>query len=149
VLYITGDIQLGQACEIVVRDDSTLTLYVDGDIHCREGSGVNTESPPEKAATLKLYGTGQDAQDFDIKAKSKWTGVVYAPNADMDLYAGADAYGSIVAKTFEFKAGGDYHYDEALKEVDVDDEGVHFVVKRWYEGNAELSKLDLKSTPRR
>jgi hypothetical protein len=147
VLHITGDIQLGQACEIVVRDDSTLVLYVDGDIHCREGSGINTESPPEEAATLKLYGTGQDSQDFDIKAKSEWTGVVYAPNADIDLYAGADAYGSIVAETFEFKAGGNYHYDEALREVDTDDEGVRFVVKRWYEGNAELSTLDLKSTP--
>jgi hypothetical protein len=119
---------------------------VDGDIHCREGSGVNSESPPEMAATLILYGTG-DAQDFDIKAKSEWTGVVYAPNADIDLYAGGDAYGSIVAKTFEFKAGGNYHYDEALREVDTDDEGVRFVVKRWYEGNANLSTSHLESTP--
>jgi len=106
VLYITGDIDLGQSCEIVVRDDATLTLYVDGDIHCSENSGVNSEAPPEKASTLRLFGTSEGSQDFDIKAKSAWTGVIYAPNADVDLYANGDAYGSVVANTFEFKSGG-------------------------------------------
>ncbi len=139
VLYITGDIDLGQNCEIVVRDNATLTLYVDGDIHCNENSGVNSEAPPEKAATLKLYGTSDSSQDFDIKAKSEWTGVIYAPNADIDLYANGDAYGSVVANTFEFKAGGSYHYDEALRNVETDDEGVRFVVTRWHEGDFDTS----------
>ncbi|MFH1719470.1 MAG: collagen-binding domain-containing protein [Planctomycetota bacterium] len=139
VLYITGDIDLGQDCEIVVRDDATLTLYVDGDIHCNENSGVNSESPPEEASTLKLYGTSDSTQDFDIKAKSAWTGVIYAPNADIDLYAKGDAYGSVVANTFEFKAGGKYHYDEALRNVEVDDEAVRFVVTRWHEGDYDPS----------
>jgi len=139
VLYITGDIDLGQSCEIVIRGDATLTLYVDGDIHCNENSGVNSESPPEKASTLKLYGTSDSSQDFDIKAKSAWTGVIYAPNADIDLYAKGDAYGSVVANTFEFKSGGAYHYDEALRNVETDDEGVRFVVTRWYEGDYDSS----------
>lgn len=139
VLYITGDIDLGQSCEIVINDDATLTLYVDGDIHCDENSGVNSEAPPEKASTLKLYGTSDSSQDFDIKAKSQWTGVIYAPNADIDLYANGDAYGSVVANTFEFKAGGAYHYDEALRNVETDDEGVRFVVTRWHEGDFDTS----------
>jgi len=29
-LHITGDIELGQLCEVVVKDGSSLTLYVDG-----------------------------------------------------------------------------------------------------------------------
>lgn len=145
VLYITGDIELGEECEIVVAENSTLTLYVDGDIHSRANSGVNTKNPPEKAATFKLYATGEGAQDFDIKAKSEFTGVIYAPNADVDLYANGDAYGSVIANSFEFKAGGNYHYDEALREVKVDDEGVRFVVKRWSEGGyRSLSVLDIE-----
>jgi hypothetical protein len=131
VLHITGDIQLGQSCEIVIEEGSTLTLYVDGDMHCRESSGINTENPSQQAETLQVYGTGEGTQYFDIKAKSEFTGVIYAPNADVDLYSGGDVYGAIVADTFEFKAGGNYHYDEALREVDVDDKAVRFVVMRW------------------
>ena len=144
VLYITGDIELGEQCEIVVAENSTLTLYVDGNIHSRANSGINTKNPPEKAATFQLYATGEGAQNFDIKAKSEFTGVIYAPNADVDLYANGDAYGSVVANSFEFKAGGNYYYDEALREVKMDDEGVRFVVKRWHEGDYSLLTLDIE-----
>jgi hypothetical protein len=132
-LHITGAVELGQSCEIVVKDGSSLTLYVDGDIHCRESSGITVESSAKESETLKLYATGDDTQYFDIKAKSEWVGVVYAPNADVDLYAGGDVYGAVVADNFEFKAGGNYHYDRALKEVSIEDEGVRFVIKRWNE----------------
>jgi len=132
-LHITGDIEVGQSCEIVVKEGSSLNLYVDGDIHCRENSGINVENPDNEASTLQLYATGEDTQNFDIKAKSEWVGVVYAPNANVDLYAGGDVYGSIVANNFEFKAGGNYHYDKSLQDVSVDDFGVHFVIKRWNE----------------
>jgi Tfp pilus assembly protein PilX len=132
-LHITGDIEVGQSCEIVVKDGSSLTLYVDSDIHCRESSGITVENPAKEADTLKLYATGEDAQYFDIKAKSEWVGVVYAPNADVDLYANGDVYGSVTANNFSFKAGGNYHYDKALKNVTVEDEGVRFVIKRWNE----------------
>jgi hypothetical protein len=132
-LHITGDINLGQSCEIVVKDGSSLTLYVDGNINCRESSGINVENPTKEAETLKLFATGESKQSFDIKANSEWIGVIYAPNADVALYANGDVYGSITANNFEFKAGGNYHYDKALKKVAVDDEGVRFVIKRWKE----------------
>jgi len=140
VLHITGDIKLGTSCEIVVKGDATLTIYIDGDIVSGLGSGINTEAPPEEAATLQIYATGEDTQFFDIKAKSEFTGVIYAPNADVVLFAKGDAYGSVVADSFEFKSGGDFLYDEALKKKNtVDDEAVQFVVTRWYESPPRLS----------
>jgi len=132
-LHITGDIELGQSCQIVVKEGASLTLYVDGDIHSRESSGINTENAAKQADTLKLYATGEDPQSFDIKANGEWVGIIYAPNADVTLYANGDAYGAVVANSFEFKAGSSYHYDKALKKVNVDDEGVRFVVKHWAE----------------
>jgi len=140
VLHVTGDIQLGNSCEIVVKDDSSLTIYSDGNIHCRNGSGINTENPPEEADTLQIYATGIGSQYFDIKAKSQFTGIIYAPDADVDLYANGDAYGSIVARDFEFKAGGNFYYDEALqKKNTVKDDGVQFVVARWSESPPSFS----------
>jgi len=133
VLYITGNIEVGQLGGIVIKDNSSLTVYIDGDIHCRNNCSINNETPPEDPKNFQLYGTSQDEQYFDIKAKSTWSGVIYAPNADIDLYANGDFYGSVVANNFEIKAGGNYHYDEALRKVSIEDEGVRFVIKRWYE----------------
>jgi hypothetical protein len=147
VLYITGNIDLGNSCEIVVKDKSSLTIYLDGDIVSGNGSSIGTENPSKDALTIQLYGTGEGEQNFDIKAKNEWAGVIYAPNANIDLYAKGDVYGAIVADSFEFKNGGNYFYDEALREVSLEDEGVYFVVERWYEGSPKLSTSDIKSTP--
>lgn len=148
VLYVTGDIQLGNSCEIVVTNNSTLTIYTDGNIHCRNGSGINTLNPPEEADTLQIYATGTGSQFFDIKAKSQFTGIIYAPDADVDLYANGDAYGSIVARDFEFKAGGNFYYDEALqKKNTVKDEGVQFAVSRWSESAPSFDSRAVVAEP--
>lgn len=39
----------------------------------------------------------------------------------------------MLAGSFEFKAGGNYCYDEALRKVDMDDACVRFTVKEWQE----------------
>jgi len=144
VLYVTGDIGLGQGCEIVVKPDATLKIYIDGNIVCANGSSINTEAPPEEAATLQLFATGEGNQFFDVKAKSDFTGTIYAPDADVVLYAGGDAYGSVVAHDFEFKTGGDFKYDKALqKKNTVNDDAVIFAVTRWYE-SAPVLAADLK-----
>jgi hypothetical protein len=136
-LHITGNIELDQGCDIIVKDGATLTIYVDGNILCREGSGINTEAPPEEASTLQLYATGKGDQSLNVKAKSEWTGTIYAPNGKVILYASGDAYGSVVADTFEFKNGGDFHYDEALRDnVTIEDPGVSFAVQRWDESKS-------------
>jgi hypothetical protein len=140
VLHLTGDIQLENSCEIIVKEGSSLTVYIDGNIHCRNGSSINMEAPPEEAETLQIYTTGQDEQFIDIKAKSDFTGTIYAPDDDVVLYAKGDAYGSVVAKSFDYKAGGNFHFDEALRDsVSIDDEAVIFVVNRWCESAPKFS----------
>jgi hypothetical protein len=140
VLHLTGDIQLENSCEIIVKDGSTLTIYTDGNIHSRNGSSISTEAPPDEATTIQIYTTGQDKQFIDIKAKSEFTGTIYAPDDDVVLYAKGDAYGSIIAKTFNYMAGGNFYFDEALRDsVNVNDEAVIFVVNRWYESDPKYA----------
>jgi len=130
VLHVTGDIRLGQDCEIVVRQGASLTLYLDGDLDAGNDAGINNENFP---VNFKLYGTGEGAQEFDLKAKGDFFGAVYAPNADITINAGGDIYGSFVSSGFEMKSGGNFYYDEALRDVSIDDEAVRFVVKQWQE----------------
>jgi len=121
VLHVTGDVLLGQGCEIIVKTGSSLKLYVDGIIN------------PTEPTHIQIYSTSTEDLNWDIKAKNHFSGTIYAPNVDLDIYAKGDIYGSIVVDDFEFKAGGNFHYDKALREVDLDDEGVRFVVKSWRE----------------
>ena len=133
VLHVTGNIWLGQGCEIILKKNASLTLYVDGDITCGNDGGIGYEDSSRESSRIRIYATGEGEQDFDLKAKNDWTGVVYAPNANIDVFAKGDVYGAFVGYDFEFKADGNLHYDEVLREVSVNDEGVRFVVKRWQE----------------
>jgi hypothetical protein len=138
VLHIAGDITLGVDTSVLVDAGSTLKLYVDGDIVTNVGSGFDSGGDPRQPENLQIYGTGTD-QFFDLKAKSNWSGVIYAPNADIVLRAKGDFFGSVIADTLEFKSGGNFYYDEALRQVAVEDVGVRFVLRRWYEQSRSLA----------
>jgi hypothetical protein len=131
-LYITGNINMGNGCEIIVRPGSSLTLYVDGDIYADNSGGINNQAGNVK--DFQLYATGTGEQVFNLKAKSSIFGTVYAPNVDITLYPNAEMRGAIVGKNVTFKSGGTFYYDEALKDnVSIDDVGARFIVKRWRE----------------
>jgi len=51
-------------------------------------AGFVNENP--LGTTLKIFATGPDLQTFELKAKSNVFGVVYAPNADVELYPKAE-----------------------------------------------------------
>ena len=132
-LYITGDVDMGQNSEIIL-DESTngkLTVYIDGDWISDNNSGINNAS--KKPSDFKLYGTGPEGQILDLKAKSGFCGVIYAPEADLTLFSGGDIYGSFITNNFELKNPAEFLYDVSLKTISVTEEGARFVVNRWNE----------------
>jgi hypothetical protein len=128
VLHITGDIDLGQDCEIEVKKGASLSLYVDGDILAGEDSGFNNQNVP---ANLKLWGLNEGEQQFQLNAKSEYFGQLYAPCATVTVRAKGNLYGAFTAKSFDMKSGGNIFYDGALRNVDLNDEGVRFILTRW------------------
>lgn len=132
VLHITGNIDMGNGCEVIIRPGSSLFLYIDGNISADNSVGFNNEAG--NVRDFQIYATGTGRQVFNLKAKSSIFGSVYAPNVDITLYPSAEVRGAIIGQNVTFKSGSAFYYDEALKDnVSVDDEGVHFVVKRWRE----------------
>ncbi len=93
-------------------------------------AGINNQNPP---SSLKLYGTGTEEQSLILKAKSDILGAIYAPNANITVMAKTDIRGSLIAKSFEFKNGGDFYYDEALRKATTEDDVVRFVIIKWSE----------------
>jgi hypothetical protein len=141
VLHITGNIDLGQGCEIVVMPGASLDLYVNGNIKSGEDSGFNNMGTPPD---LKLWGLAQDPlppdpkQDWQLNAKSEYFGQIYAPEATVQVNAKGDLYGAFTSYDFEMKSGGNLYYDGALRDVNLNDPGVRFVLKRWGEGEENL-----------
>jgi hypothetical protein len=129
-LYITGDVRLGQECEIVIKDGSTLVLYLDGDFVADNDAGINNENDP---TSLIIYGTSTDEQILTLKAKSEALGAIYAPNGIVTIVAYSDVRGSVTSKSFEMKSGGNFYYDKALRDVAIDDDAVRFVITQWSE----------------
>ncbi len=129
VLHIINNIDMGEDCEIIVRPDASLTSYLGGNLSANNNAGINNQNTP---AHFKLYGTGA-GQTLDIKAKGNVSGAVYAPNADITIMANGDVYGAFVGKSFQMNSGGNFYYDEALKEVGINDDAVRFVETQWSE----------------
>lgn len=133
ILYVTGNVDMGNGCEIVIdpNNNASLTLYLDGDFLADNSAGINNmTSDPKK---FMLYGTTTGTQTLNLKAKSDAFGVIYAPNAAVTVYSGGDVYGAFVSKTFELKNPANFFYDAALREVSTLDEGARFVIERWTE----------------
>ena len=130
VLYITGDISLGQNCEIVIKNGSTLALYLEGDLAANNNAGFNNEGVP---SSFKLFGTSTEEQNFVLRAKSESLGAIYAPNADVIIKADSDIYGSVTAKNVVMMALGNFYYDKALRTVTTEDDAVRFVINQWHE----------------
>ena len=131
VLHVTGDINIGKGCEIAIKPNSSLTLYLDGNLVAGNSNGINNETMIP--SNFALYGTGQN-QTFDLKAGSAFYGAIYAPNAKIDVFGGVDIYGSFISSSFWTKSGSNIYYDVALRDnVSMSGVGSHFVVKRWQE----------------
>lgn len=133
VLNVTRDIRLGQDTEICISPGATLTLYLSGDLEAKNDSGINNLTKSPQAFTL--YGTGTRTQEIDLKAKGEFYGAVYAPKADMTVYANGDIYGSFVSNTLAIKSHSNLHYDHALAAAPADTQVQWFELAQWEEGS--------------
>lgn len=131
-LYIVGDVILGNSAQIVMDDDddASLIMYIGGDLEAKNGSAFNNETQDPKR--LKIYGLNS-CTNLRFKNSTDFHGAIYAPNADVIFDNSAEAFGSVVARSFEQKNSATFHYDASLRDVSENDEAVCFAISRWQE----------------
>ena len=127
MLHVTGSVHIGRDSELLIKQGSSLTLYLDGNFISRNSSGIINET--QLPAAFQLYGTASTTQTIDLKAKTDWYGAVYAPNADIVIRAESDLYGSVVGRSFKMMNSGTVYYDITLSDLGES----HFTIKRWWE----------------
>jgi Tfp pilus assembly protein PilX len=130
VIYVAGEMRLGQGVEIQVLAGASLEIYVGTALISSEGTGFGNDNT--NAGSLKIFGL-PTCTEIDMKTKSNTFASVYAPDADITLFNSGDFYGAIVGDSFEMKNSGNFYFDTRLATANIDDILAKFIISRWWE----------------
>ncbi len=106
-------LQIIQGGKIRLADgNSSLAIYLAGDAVISGAGLLNNLSPHQ----TQIWGTSGNRQKIDFQGSGAYSGLIYAPNADITLPGGTNIYGSVVANSLTLQGSGSFHYDESLKD---------------------------------
>jgi len=129
-LYVTGEIILGNSAEVQIDNDASLILYLGGNFEGKNSSTINNLT--QNAKKLQIYCL-DSCENMVFKNSTDFYGVIYAPDAEVIMDNSANLYGAIVARNFQQMNSGTFNYDASLRDANVNDEAVRFVVTNWQE----------------
>jgi len=130
-LYVTGNIALMQSAKLKVLEGSSLIVYLGGNFISQGRSQINMAGADPKKCLIVGVGNGQS---FYLDNNVLFTGIIYAPHADIRLTNSVDFTGAIVGKNVFLSNNAKLHYDESLTGSEILDFGLKFVVDRWWQG---------------
>jgi hypothetical protein len=114
VLYITGSFDMTGQSELYIAPGASLSVYIGGDMNL-SGNGIFNYTMD--ASHLLFFGL-PTSKNIAISGNATFTGVIYAPQANVTLNGGGnntyDVVGAIVANTATLHGHFNFHYDEAL-----------------------------------
>lgn len=121
---------------LTIATGSALTLYTNGHISAFGNGLVNgATAGANPCSALLIFGTHNTAggQTITVGGNGQLYAAIYAPNATVELKGGGSSghvSGSVVANSISMNGGTDFHYDEALGNLD---SGGGYRVNRWKE----------------
>ncbi len=101
--------------QVIIKENSSLTLYTDGNISVENGSGINNESQDPKKLTIYSTVVSDKVTDgIDVWNSSDFYGAIYAPGAHMNITNHGNIFGAFVGRNFTVSGSPKFHYDESL-----------------------------------
>ncbi|MGH7198556.1 MAG: DUF7305 domain-containing protein, partial [Candidatus Omnitrophota bacterium] len=92
---------------------SSLMIYNEGNASLSGNGIVNTNGSVNPLA-VQYYGTTSSTA-FNISGNGSFSGVVYAPQAQVTLSGNGAFYGAVVADAVTISGNGGFHYDVNLQ----------------------------------
>jgi hypothetical protein len=131
ILYVTGDVAIRYSSDIEIDSDSSLVLYVGGNVTVHNCCHINAVAgKPERCL---IFGAGR-AQSIWLDKNVDFCGVIYAPDATVCLSNNVNAAGAIVGKYVTMLNHSRLKYDRSVASSHWLDFGFRFVVDRWWQG---------------
>jgi hypothetical protein len=141
-LYIKDGFSMSGSSEFIIAPGASVKIYVGGDVSL-SGNGIMNHTL--NAASFQLFGL-PTTKKIDISGNAAFTGVIYAPQADVTMNGGGnntyDVVGAIVANSAKMNGHFNFHYDEALGRAKILSK---YSVASWRELNPEDAPSLLQS----
>jgi len=90
----------------------TIEIFVDGDVSLEGGSLVETTDLDP--ARLSIQVSGRPSDPVQLFAAGQFHGVLYAPQADVELANPFEVFGALIGKNVTFTGPVRLHFDEGL-----------------------------------
>lgn len=124
-------VSLGGNAYLTVNPGASLTVYTNGNLTLSGNGVLNSNVQP---SACLIYGTRTTTgQTITVNGNGDLKAAVYAPNASVTANGGGatgNIQGSIVAESITMHGGADFHYDEALGNLNA---GAGVGVSEWRE----------------
>lgn len=131
-IFVDGDTYFIPDSNFVVADDSTLDLYLGGNLWAQPNSSIiyggevsTDDGIIEAASSISIKGTSTAdgialCDEIHFQPDGDFYGTIYAPDASIELWPNGDFYGAVIGGySVEIKPGGSFYYIPEL--VDTDD----------------------------
>jgi hypothetical protein len=133
-------IGIGGNSFLTVNAGASLTIYTNGTLTMAGNGVVNSNVQP---SACLIYGTRTTpGQSITVSGNGQLKAAVYAPNATVTANGGGSSgqiQGSIVANAIIMHGGADFHYDEALGNLNA---GAGVGVAEWRELKTAVERGD-------
>ena len=148
VIVVDGDVATKGEIKITndVSNTGSLELYTAGNVDIGGNGIMNMSSVP---ANFMLYGTASSgtSQDIKISGNGAIKAAIYTPNAELELKGSGSTgvfMGAAVANNIKMTGNFEFHYDEALDNITLDNS---YRISRWREliESDERVPLDIPS----
>lgn len=103
-LYIDGDLEMAGSIRFVLAPSATLDLFVAGNVRGAGSSALGEGASPE---SFRLFVGGEHVK---MAGSQDFRGLVYAPNAEVDLAGSTDIHGSLFARSLDHAGSLDITY---------------------------------------
>jgi hypothetical protein len=127
VLYVTGNLTMSGQSAFIIAPGASLKLYVAGARGNLTGQGVMNQTG--FATNFVYYGLPTNTR-VDLTGGSGFTGIIYAPQAALNVSGGSVICGATISDTVSATGGFNFHYDESLASYN---NGGNFIVTSWNE----------------
>ncbi|HVZ66146.1 MAG TPA: hypothetical protein VG936_16380 [Lacunisphaera sp.] len=111
-LIVTSSLSLSGNSGIYIAPGASLKIYTAGTVDIT-GNGVANSG---QSKNFQIWGTSTTSQSISVKGNGSFSGVIYAPTADVSIVGNGDVSGSVVANNITLTGNAAFHYDESLSD---------------------------------
>ncbi|NOU53168.1 polymer-forming cytoskeletal protein [Pseudoalteromonas sp. JBTF-M23] len=121
IFLVDGDFSIKGGSSMTIKAGSSLSIFVTGNVELGGSGNVFVEQhgiATSGHAAFNIY-SAKAGESVSLSGNSDMYAVVYAPLATIGIQGNGSIFGSVIGSFISGIGNADYHFDEALKTLDL------------------------------